>query len=175
MDKYPEKPLPIHFAIFCSPVDVLASDAKYCEFVFGKLSPENLSRLRSAEDDQIEVLPEPVQTMVSDMVAVLDEMEKVNRRPRTWFLDRQLMEIPCPLRPEWYRPRLPIPTLHVRASNDSAALNQCASVTESFCEPRNRRAFVHSAGHSFPKLESERKGLAVAFKNIAKLCVQSKL
>jgi hypothetical protein len=165
--KSPSKPLPIQFAVFCSPVPPLATTSAYCQFVFGDLSPENQSRLRSSKDDQIDLLPDPARTTMSAIVGVLDEMEKVNRHSRKWFLDREPLEIPCGLRPEWYEARLRIPTLHVRAVDDSDVLKRCAFLAGSFCEPRERVIFEHTAGHDFPRLESERKQLAIAIEQIA--------
>ncbi|CAI7576758.1 unnamed protein product [Penicillium pancosmium] len=111
--EYPNQPLPIQFAVFCSPVAPLAANTEYCQFAFGGLSLENQKRLRSAKDDQIDLLPGPARTTMSTIVGVLDEMEKVNRQSRKYFLDREPLEIPCGSRPEWYTPRLSIPTLHV--------------------------------------------------------------
>ncbi|CAI7583995.1 unnamed protein product [Penicillium manginii] len=98
--KSPSKPLPIQFAVFCSPVPPLATTSAYCQFVFGDLSPENQSRLRSSKDDQIDLLPDPARTTMSAIVGVLDEMEKIANLWKSHVdCDRNGMKRACVFRP----------------------------------------------------------------------------
>jgi hypothetical protein len=164
MDRYPEKPLPVQFGIFCSAIPMIATDQIYYRSVFGSLSTEDEQRLRSGQDDQLFHLAEPARTVIKPLVGVLDVMEPVLRRPRTSFLDRQPLEVPCVLKPELYKARLPIPTLHVRARNDPQALKECSMLAESFCLPKWRRSFEHSAVHSLPRSMNDVQNMVSAMR-----------
>jgi hypothetical protein len=151
MAAYPEKPVPVQFGIFCSATPIVATDPVYYRSVFGSLSTEDEQRLRSGRDDQLSQITDPARTVVKAMIGVLDVMEPVLHRPRTIFLDRQPLEVPCLLHPDLYKARLPIPTLHVRAKNDPQALKECSMLAETFCLPKWRRSLEHSAGHNLPR------------------------
>jgi hypothetical protein len=172
---YPEKPLPVRFGIFCSPVPILATDPDYYKPVLGLLSPEDEKRLRSARDDQLDQLTGPARVAIKALVGAIDAMESVTRRPRTNFLNRQPLDVPCVLHPALYKPRLPIPTLHVRGRNDPPALKECSLLAESFCLPKWRRTFEHSAIHSFPRSTAEIKEMVSSMEWIISRSQQSKL
>lgn len=159
---YPEKPLPVRFGIFCSPVPILATDPAYYRPVLGMLSPEDQRRLRSARANQLEQLKGPARVAMKSLVRAIDAMEPVTRWPCMSFLDCQPSEIPCVLHPALYKARLPIPTLHVRGKNDPPALKECSLLGESFCLPRWRRTFEHSAIHNIPRSMADIKGMVSA-------------
>ncbi|KAL2697596.1 hypothetical protein AAEP93_011500 [Penicillium crustosum] len=148
---YPERPLPVRFGIFCSAVPIVATDPDYYRSVFGSLSLEDEQRLRSGQYDQLSQLPGPSQAPAKVVAEVIDAMEPIIRRSRMSFLDRQPLEVPCAMHPDLYKPRLPFPTLHVRAKNDPPALRRCSLLAERFCLPKERRSFEHSAIHSLPR------------------------
>jgi hypothetical protein len=156
---YPEKPLPVRFGIFCSSIPILATDPAYYQPILSILSPEDQQRLRSARDDQLDQLKGPARVAIKSLVGAIDALEPVTRRSRSSFLDRQPLEIPCVLHPALYKARLPIPTLHVRGRNEPSALKERSVLSESFCLPRWRRTFEHSAIHDIPRSMADIKGM----------------
>lgn len=173
MVTYPERPLPVRFGIFCSAVPIVATDPDYYRSVFGSLSPEDEQRLRSGQYDQLSQLPEPAQASAKTVAEVIDVLEPVLRKSRMSFLDRQPLEVPCVLHPDLYKPRLPFPTLHVRAKNDPPALRQSSLVTESFCLPKWRRSFEHSAVHGLPRSVVDVQDMAAAMRWVIEQSEQS--
>lgn len=172
---YPGKRLPVRFGIFCSPVTLIATDPAYYGSVLGPLSLEDENRLRSARDDQLEQLTGSARVAIKALVGVLDAVEPVTRRPRTSFLNRPPLEVPCVLDPALFKARLPIPTLHVRGRNDPPALRDCSLSGESFCLPKWRRTFEHSAIHDFPRSMAEMKEMVSAMRSVIESSQQSKL
>jgi hypothetical protein len=175
INKYPGKPLPVRFGIFCSSIPLLSTDPDYYRPILGMLSLEDQRRLRSATDEQLDKLKGPVRIVMKSMVGAIDELESVTRRPRTDFLDRQPLKVPCVLHPALYNARLPIPTLHVRGRNDPPALKMCSVVGESFCLPKWRRTFEHSAIHNIPRSMVDIKGMVSAMEWVISRSQLSKL
>ncbi|KAJ5593352.1 hypothetical protein N7537_010256 [Penicillium hordei] len=173
--KYPERPLPVRFGIFCSTVPIIATDPAYYRSVFGSLSPEDEQRLRSGQDDQLSQLPEPAQASAKVLAEVIDVLEPIIRKSRISFLDRQPLDVPCALHPDLYEPRLSFPTLHVRAKNDPPALRRCSLLTESFCLPKWRRSFEHSAVHSLPRSAAEVQDMVSAMRWVIERSQRSNL
>ncbi|KUM63491.1 hypothetical protein ACN42_g3609 [Penicillium freii] len=175
MVTYPERPLPVRFGIFCSTVPIIATDPVYYRSVFGSLSPEDEQRLRSGQDDQLSQLPEPAQASAKVLAEMIDVLEPVIRKSRMSFLDRQPLEVPCALHPDLYEPRLPFPTLHVRAKNDPPALRRCSLLTESFCLPKWRRSFEHSVVHGLPRSAADVQDMVSAMKWVIEQSQRPKL
>jgi hypothetical protein len=161
---YPERPLPVRFGIFCSAVSIIATDPVYYRSVFGSLSVEHEQHLRSGQDHQLSLLPEPARTAAKELADVIDVLEPVIHKSRMSFLDRQPLEVPCALHPNLYEARLPFPSLHVRAKNDPPALRQCSLLAETFCLPRLRRSVEHSAVHSLPRSMADVRDMVFAMR-----------
>lgn len=172
---YPERPLPVRFGIFCSTVPIIATDPVYYRSVFGSLSPEDEQRLRSGQDDQLSQLPEPAQGCAKVLAEIIDVLEPIIGKSRMSFLDRQPLEVPCALHPDLYKPRLPFPTLHVCGKNDPPALRRCSLLTESFCLPKWRRSFEHSAVHSLPRSAAEVQDMVSAMRWVIERSQRSNL
>ncbi|KAJ5712428.1 hypothetical protein N7493_008896 [Penicillium malachiteum] len=172
---YPRKPLPVRFGIFCSSIPLLSTDPDYYRPILGTLSLEDQRRLRSATDEQLDQLKGPARVVMKSLVGAIDELESVTLRPRTNFLDRQVLEVPCALHPSLYNARLAIPTLHVRGINDPPALKKCSLLGESFCLPKWRRTFEHGAIHNIPRSMVDIKGMVSAMEWVISRSQLSKL
>ncbi|KAJ5591976.1 uncharacterized protein N7459_002345 [Penicillium hispanicum] len=159
---YPDQPLPVKFAVFCSPPPPISTDPVYYDSLIGCLSANDKKRLYSAEDEQLAQLPAPTRSMITVVVKVLDCMAPITRRPRKAFLDRAPMPVPCIIHPAFFKARLPIPTLHVRATKDDPAMKEGAVLIESLCLPELRRTVEHSAIHNLPRKKGEVQELVSA-------------
>ena len=163
----PDQPLPVKFAVFCSPPPPLASDPIYYNTVFGSLSVEDKKRLYSAQDEQLAKLPSPAQKPAVLAAKVLDYMEPVIRRPRKAFMNRSPIGVPCVIHPDLVKTRLPIPTLHVRAKRDNTAMKESALLIESFCAAEHLLTVEHSAIHNLPRKISEVQEVVSAMEQVA--------
>ncbi|KAJ5921016.1 hypothetical protein N7466_009342 [Penicillium verhagenii] len=159
---YPLRPLPVQFAIFCSPMPPLSADPAYTKMIHGSLSPEDQQRIRSGEDAEICRLPEPIRSSISLTARCFDILKPVHGRPRSDFLCRDILEVPCVLQPDVYRTRLNIPTLHCWSNNDPPMFAEAAKMVESFCNPRLRVSYQHSAIHNLPRSTVEVKEMVSA-------------
>lgn len=164
---HPEKPLPVQFAIFCSAVPIIASDPAYYQAIYGSMSREEELIVRSGEYDQYLKLPEPIQSAATVIARVTDMLLPILRKSRLYFLDRALLEIPCPLHPDMYKVRLNIPTLHTRAEREPTALKESSLAVESFCAPMLRRSFEHGVIHGLPKKLEEVQDMVAAMEEVA--------
>lgn len=172
---YPEQPLPVQFAIFCSTIPPISADSAYAEVVFGSLSLEEQQRIRSADDAQISQLPEPVRSSISLTARCFDLLKPVHCQPVSSFLDRNMADVPCVLRPEVYKARLAIPTLHCWGKNDPPVFQESARLVESFCHPRMRVSYQHSAIHNLPRSTAEVKAMMSCIERIISLNQQPRL
>jgi hypothetical protein len=159
---YPNKPLPVQFAIFCSPIPPLSADPAYTEMVHGALSLEDQQRIRSGSDTDIFQLPEPIKSSISLTAQTFDLLKAIHGRPRSDFLDRNVLQVPCILRPEVLKTRLNISTLHCWSNNDPSVLIEAARMVESFCHPRLLVSYQHSAVHNLPRSTVEVRGMISA-------------
>lgn len=172
---HPNKPLPVRFGIFCSAAPILSIDPAYCHSIFGSLSPEDLQRLRSTEDDRFAEIAGPARAAVQALLRVTDILEPLIRLTRKDLLHRPLLEIPCPLDPNLFKARLSIPTLHVRAKNDALGLKETSDLAGSFCESKWRRIYEHSAVHNLPRSSAEAQEMAAAMEWVISKSQMSKL
>ncbi|KAJ5716038.1 uncharacterized protein N7483_013219 [Penicillium malachiteum] len=159
---FPGKPLPVQFAVFCSSIPPLSADPTYTKVVLESLSLDDQKRIRSGEDAQISQLPEPIRSSMSLTARSFDIMKPVHGRPRSDFFDRSILEVPCILRPDVYKARLSIPTLHCWSKNDPPVFKESARLVESFCHSRLRNTYHHSAIHNIPRSSAEVKGMVSA-------------
>ncbi|KAJ6096398.1 hypothetical protein N7486_007144 [Penicillium sp. IBT 16267x] len=172
---YPEMPLPVQFAIFCSTIPPVSADSAYTERVFGSLSPEEQQRIRSNDDAQISQLPEPLRSSISLTARCFDILKPVHGRPLSDFLDRNMIDVPCILRPDVYKARLAIPTLHCWSKNDPSVLKESAMLVESFCHPRLRVSYQHSTIHNLPRSTVEVKAMVSGIEKMISLNQQPRL
>ncbi|OGM45004.1 hypothetical protein ABOM_005742 [Aspergillus bombycis] len=156
-DLYPDRPLPVRFGIFCCSPPIVTADQAYIQNLYGTLSAEDIQRLRSAEDDQIAQLPDPVRRAAIMLLGGLAATEPVHGKPYSHFLDRPSSEIPCVALPDQYAARLSIPTLHVYGKDDPLSMQEASILNGSFCDPRWRKFFKHSAIHNLPRSPTEAK------------------
>lgn len=164
---HPGKPLPIRFAVFCSAVPIISTDPAYYQAIYGSLSDEEEQIIRAGQYDQLVNLREPIRTAAKTVAHVIDILEPLLRRSRLHYLDRQPLEIPCPLHPDLYKTRLNIPTLHLRGKKEPPALKECSLVLESFCDSSLRRTFEHSTVHGIPTSPREVKDMLAAMEEVA--------
>lgn len=148
---YPDEFLPFRFLILCSPVVPLASNADYCHRILGCLSQDDGSRIRSCQDKQISQLPEPARIAMTMLTSILDASKTITCEPRSFYLDRRLPDVPCPLHPDLCLTRLPIPSLHVRGMTDAPAFENCGLLIESFFDSPKLRVVEHKSGHDIPR------------------------
>ncbi|KAJ5729599.1 uncharacterized protein N7483_004107 [Penicillium malachiteum] len=160
--RYPQEPLPIKFGFFCAPVPIITGDVAYSESVYGSLSPEDLQRLRSADLEQLDLLPEPARTTVYNLIHAAGSLESTLCRTRKELLDRPLEDIPCVLHHDFYPARLPIPTLHAHSKNDPPILKLCAELAQEFCDPAWRVSYKHSVVHGIPRSAAEAEEMIAA-------------
>ncbi|KAJ5688758.1 hypothetical protein N7462_003150 [Penicillium macrosclerotiorum] len=158
----PETPLPVQFAIFCSPIPPLSADPIYTEAIFGSLSPDDQERIRSSDDTQILQLSEPIRSLVTLAAQCFDILKPVHGRPRSDFFDRDIINVPCIIRPDLYNKCLAIPTLHCWSKNDPLVFKESARLVESFCHPRLRTSYHHSAVHNLPRSTAEVRAMVSA-------------
>jgi len=172
---YPEQPLPVQFAIFCSTIPPISADSVYTEMVIGSLSPEEQQRIRSADGARISQLPEPLRSSISLTARCFDLLKPVHGRPVSDFLDRNMVDVPCVLRPELYRARLAIPTLHCWGKNDPPVFQESARLVESFCHSRMRVSYQHSVIHNLPRSTIEVKAMVSSIEKMISLNQQPRL
>ncbi|KAJ5643448.1 uncharacterized protein N7484_005955 [Penicillium longicatenatum] len=175
MALYPEKPLPVQFAIFCSTIPPLSADSAYTEMVLGSLSPEEQQRIRSSDDIQISQLPEPIRSSISLTARCFDLLKAVHGRPLSDFLDRSMIDVPCILRPDVYNARLAIPTFHCWGKNDPPVFQESAMLVESFCHPRLCISYQHSVIHNLPRSAVEVKEMVSGIEKMISLNQQPRL
>ncbi|KAJ5732302.1 hypothetical protein N7493_003783 [Penicillium malachiteum] len=175
MIKYPDEPLPIKFGVFCAPVPMITGDLAYSESVYGSLSPEDLQRVRSADLEQLDLLPEPARTTLVTLIHAAGSLESTLCRTRKQLLDRPVEDIPCILHPDFYPARLPIPTLHARAKNDPRILKLCGELAEEFCDPEWRVSYKHSVVHGIPRSPAEAQEMVAAMELVASKVQQARL
>ncbi|CAG7917177.1 unnamed protein product [Penicillium olsonii] len=164
--RYPGKPLPVQFAVFCSAVPIVSTDPIYYQALYGSLSSEEEQMIRSGQLDQILKLREPIRTAAKTVATVTDTLKSILDNPPTHFLDRQPLEIPCPVHPDLYKARLNIPTLHIRGKKEPRSLKECALVLESFCSPSLRRTLEHRTPHSLPTSRAEVEDMLAAMEEV---------
>lgn len=164
---HPEKPLPVSFGIFCSTPPILSTDPAYIQRMYGSLSAEDLSRLRSGNPDEIEKLPEPSRDAALMLVKSLAITKEIHGQSDTYFTDRPIPEIPCAVHPDVYKARLAIPTLHACSNHDPVFMQQTSALCGLFCEAKSRRSFKHSAIHSLPRVPTEAKEMAAMMDSVA--------
>ncbi|KAJ5916775.1 hypothetical protein N7504_000790 [Penicillium tannophilum] len=172
---YPEQPLPVQFAIFCSTIPPISADLAYTEMMFGSLLPEEQQRIRSADEAQISQLLEPVRSAVSLTARCFDLLRPVHGRPVSDFLNRNMLDVPCVLRPEVYKARLAIPTFHCWGKNDPPVFQESARLVESFCHPRMRVSYQHSVIHNLPRSTVEVKAMVSGIEKMIFLNQQPRL
>lgn len=172
---HPKKPLPVQFGVFCSTPPILTSDPAYVQSVYGSLSAEDLSRLRSGKPDEIEKLPEPARHAALMLVMSVAITKPIHGLSGTYYTDREIPEIPCVVHPDLYKARLPIPTLHAYSKNDPPFMQRASALCGSFCEPQSQRTFKHSSVHSLPRVPAEVKEMAAIMESVASWNQQSKL
>lgn len=168
--RYPTKPLPVKFAVFCSAGPLLSPDPSWSETIYGSLSPEDLQRLRSGDPAQADLLPEPARSSVRPMISVANFFESTIKLSAKDYVSRPLTDIPYILLPGLYKARLPIPTLHAYAKNDPAIMRWCAKLTESFCDPKGRQSFEHTAIHNLPRSAEEAQNMVAAIESLISRC-----
>ncbi|PYI07706.1 hypothetical protein BO78DRAFT_312691 [Aspergillus sclerotiicarbonarius CBS 121057] len=159
---HPNQAPPFQFAIFCSVTPPCSADQTYCQSLLGSLSSQDQQRLRSGQSDQIVQLPDPVRSVMDEFVKVIKSAKSITGESTTYFLDRPLHLIPCPLHPDLVPARLPIPSLHLRGKQDLPGLADCGMLVESFCESSIRKTIWHSAGHDIPRSGAEVKQILAA-------------
>ena len=137
--------------VICSPTVPLSSDLIYSQGIFGTLSPESETFIRSSQDAQILKLPEPARTAVTAFNGVIDVASEITREPRRFYLDHPMSKIPSVLHPDLLETRLSIPALHVRGENEPFAMRNCGMMIESFCNTKKQRVIEHTAGHDIPR------------------------
>ncbi|KAJ6035972.1 hypothetical protein N7540_000251 [Penicillium herquei] len=163
---YPGKPLPVQFAIFCSPIPPLSANSTYTELMLGSLSSKDQERVLSSDYSQISQLPEPIRSSLSLTARSFDILKHVHGRPLSDFLNRRILDVPCILRPDFYKARLSIPTLHCWSKNDPPVFKESARLVESFCDPRLRNTYHHSAIHNLPRSSAEVKEMVSAINDM---------
>lgn len=172
---HPEKPLPVKFGVFCSTPPILTSDPAYIQSLYGSLSPDDLSRLRSGNPDEIEKLPEPARDAVLMLVKNLAATKSIHGQSDTYFTDRPIPEIPCVVHPDLYNARLSIPTLHACSKNDPPFMQRASALCRSFCDSKSQRSFKHSSIHNLPRVPAEVKEMAAIMGSVASWNQHSRL
>lgn len=125
---YPSNTLPFQFVILCSPTLPLAANPEYNQHLFGALTSQDEARIRSCQDEKIAELPSETRTNITSLVSLLDAVEQITHKPRSYFLDRSLLEIPFVLHPNLCEVRITLPALHVRGKTELPAIQHCGSL-----------------------------------------------
>ncbi|OJJ47402.1 hypothetical protein ASPZODRAFT_65538 [Penicilliopsis zonata CBS 506.65] len=146
---------PLKFLILCSPTIPLAESPDYCHTVLGSLSDADQAHLRSGQDEQIKLLPEPAQLLTTSLISVVDAVKPITGQPRSFFLDRPLNEIPCALHPDLCPARLSLPVLYTRGKDDLNGMPEWVSLVQGFITSSKQRVYEHSGGHNVPQKQVE--------------------
>lgn len=154
VEKDPTEPLPFRFAIICSPTIPLAGDPAYCQSIINSIDSADEARIRSSKDEEIAQLTGAVHTAIKSLVTTIDKTEGITRQPRSFFLDRDLSDVPWALHPELCSQRICLPSLHVSSKQDLYTQEESA-IVRSFFQSGTTRVFEHSAGHDIPRSGSE--------------------
>ncbi|KAJ6014255.1 hypothetical protein N7540_008846 [Penicillium herquei] len=150
-------------------------DGVFCYSLGGSLQPEDLQRLRSADLEQLDLLPEPARTSVRNLIHAAGYLESTLGRTRKELLDRPLEDIPCVLHHDFYPARLPIPTLHAHSKNDPPILRLSAELAQEFCDPTWRVSYEHSVVHGIPRFAAEVEGMVAAMELVVSKVQQARL
>lgn len=148
---YPDKSLPFQFVILCSPTMPLATNPEYQQRLLGSLTSQDEAHIRSCRDEEIAQLPNEMSTTLKSLVSILDAVEPITHKPRSYYLDRPLLEIPSVLHPDVCEVRLALPALHVRGKTELPAIRDCGLLVQEFFDTGKQRLFEHTAGHDIPR------------------------
>ncbi|KAJ5737449.1 uncharacterized protein N7483_002574 [Penicillium malachiteum] len=159
---HPNNNLPFQFVILCSTTVPLATNPEYNQRLLGSLTSQDELHIRSCRDEEIARLPGVTRTATASLISIIDAVEPITLKPRSYYLDRPLREIPSVLHPDVCEVRLALPALHVRGKTELSAIRESGMLVQKFFETGKQRVFEHTSGHDVPRSGPEARQMLSA-------------